>query len=77
MQLSDQISKTSLSPREANVANYLMKGFNAKEIASYEGISVGTVRCHIKSIYPKMGVSSQSQLCGIIIELLLQKKNTQ
>ena len=50
-----------LTPRERDVLSSLSKGNSYKMIASQFGISIDTVRTHIKHIYEKMQVRSQTE----------------
>ena len=50
-----------LSTREKEVLNLLGEGNNYQQIADQLFISVDTVRHHIKSIYKKLHVHSQSE----------------
>jgi DNA-binding NarL/FixJ family response regulator len=50
-----------LTPRERDVLSSLSKGNSYKMIASQYGISIDTVRTHIKHIYEKMQVRSQTE----------------
>ncbi|NWF51313.1 MAG: response regulator transcription factor [Ignavibacteriaceae bacterium] len=50
-----------LSEREKNVLNLLAEGNNYNEIAEILIISVDTVRHHIRNIYKKLHVHSQSE----------------
>ena len=52
---------TELSSREKEVLNSLSDGNNYQEIAERLFISVDTVRHHIKNIYKKLHVHSQSE----------------
>lgn len=51
-----------LSAREAEVAAAMIDGASPAEIAANSFVSVGTVRSQLKSIYRKLGVSSQLEL---------------
>lgn len=51
----------SLSPREVDVLDYLVKGFSYKETAEAMGISYSTVHTHIERIYHKLHVQSRAQ----------------
>jgi DNA-binding CsgD family transcriptional regulator len=62
-----------LTEREMEVSNLMVKGFNASEIGDLLGITAGTARNHIKSVYQKLEVSSQRELCGMFIEQLLAR----
>ncbi|MFD2256763.1 response regulator transcription factor [Luteolibacter algae] len=50
----------SLSPREIQVLELLVKGFAYKEVAADLGISYSTVQRHIESIYRKLHVHSRT-----------------
>jgi DNA-binding NarL/FixJ family response regulator len=50
-----------LTPREKEVLNHLADGYNYQEIADKIFISVDTVRHHIRNIYKKLHVHSQSE----------------
>jgi RNA polymerase sigma factor (sigma-70 family) len=50
-----------LSPRENEILNFLTKGFRYKEIADELGISVLTVRSHLRRIYEKLQVRSRTE----------------
>ena len=46
----------TLSPREVDVLDYLVKGFSYKETAEAMGISYSTVKTHIEQNYKKLNV---------------------
>ncbi|MES2775535.1 MAG: response regulator transcription factor [Bacteroidota bacterium] len=48
----------TLSPRETEILEYVVKGFSYKMIATEIKLSVETVRTHIKHIYKKLQVNS-------------------
>ena len=50
-----------LTPREKEILKSLTDGNSYKMIAANEGISIGTVTSHIKNIYEKLDVHSQSE----------------
>jgi len=52
---------SSLSVRELEIADNLVEGLTAKEIARRLGISFDTVRTHVKSIYRKLHVRNKVQ----------------
>lgn len=49
-----------LSPRETEILTQLSQGFLYKEIADHLGISMDTVRTHIRKIYQKLHVHSRA-----------------
>ncbi|HEX3719188.1 MAG TPA: response regulator transcription factor [Verrucomicrobiae bacterium] len=50
-----------LTEREAEVLDYLAKGYANKEIAEKLGLSLPTVRSHLRSIYDKLHVRSRTE----------------
>jgi DNA-binding NarL/FixJ family response regulator len=58
---SDKPDDFQLTPREKEVLNLLAQGSNYQEIADSLFISVDTVRHHIRNIYRKLHVHSQSE----------------
>lgn len=57
----DESAEYELSPREKEVINLLAGGNNYQQIADQLFISVDTVRHHIKNIYKKLHVHTQSE----------------
>lgn len=57
-----QPKNTSLTPKELEVKNLVIKGLSNKEIASDLFITEKTVKFHISHIYKKLDVKSRSQL---------------
>lgn len=53
--------KYNLSKREAEILNWLSKGYRYKEIAEKLYISTETVRTHIRNIYGKLQVQSRTE----------------
>lgn len=51
----------SLTVREEEILVLLTKGFANKEIADHLGLSIETVRSHLKNIYMKMHVRSRAE----------------
>lgn len=66
-----------LSKQQNAVAFYLIKGYKYTEIASFLGLSLNTVRMHIRLIYKKLSVTSKYQLMYVLDnENVLMYKNT-
>lgn len=51
----------NLSAREKEVLQHLVKGMSYKMIADKCGISIDTIRFHVKNIYEKLHVNSKSE----------------
>ena len=54
--------KEALTNREKQVVDGLVDGLTYKKIADHLGISLETVRHHIKNIYSKLNVNNKSQV---------------
>jgi DNA-binding NarL/FixJ family response regulator len=50
-----------LTEREAEILDYLVKGYANKEIADKLAVSVPTVRSHLRNIYEKLHVRSRTE----------------
>ncbi|OXE36552.1 MAG: LuxR family transcriptional regulator [Phenylobacterium zucineum] len=60
-----------LTPGEADVALFALKGCSAHEIAQIRCTAEGTVRAQLTRIYAKAGVASQSALVSLFFDDLL------
>jgi len=69
--VTTRFGEWELTPAEAEVALFALKGCDASEIASLRGAAQGTVRAQLSSIYAKAGVSSQAGLVSLFFEDLL------
>lgn len=58
--------KYTLSDREIEVVELLVKGMTNKLISSDLHISINTVKSHIKRIYSKLGISNRLQLVNML-----------
>ncbi|GGD02080.1 DNA-binding response regulator [Undibacterium terreum] len=68
-QLVKKFSFGCLTPRERAVLEEMAVGLSTKRIARRLGISEGTVKCHIKKIFEKLGAGSRSQAIFIAAQL--------
>ncbi len=57
----------TLSKRENEVLDKMLKGKNTKTIGVLLFIQEGTVRNHIKNIYQKLGVNTKEQLFSLFL----------
>lgn len=62
-------SALGLTMAEARVAIAVGEGFTTSAIADELGITVETVRSHLKRIYSKLGVEKQHQLTALVSKL--------
>jgi DNA-binding CsgD family transcriptional regulator len=51
----------TLTPKELAVLQYLSQGHSYTETASLMGVALSTVQTHIRSLYRKLDVRSQTQ----------------
>jgi two-component system sensor kinase FixL len=65
---SDQVERTPLSSREADVLRFLIQGLANKEIAARMEISESAVKNTFQQLFAKMGVRSRSQLVRAALE---------
>lgn len=59
---STTLDRSMLSPRESEVLAFLDRGARVRSIAEALGISVETVRRHVKTMFRKTGAHSQEEL---------------
>ena len=60
-----------LTPAEADVALFALKGCDVGEIAGLRGSASGTVRAQLARVYAKAGVDSQSGLIALFLDELV------
>jgi DNA-binding CsgD family transcriptional regulator len=61
----------ALSPAEADVALFLLKGLDASDIANLRGSATGTVRAQLAAVYKKSGVSNRTQFAALFLDDLI------
>lgn len=66
-----QFESWELTPTEAEVALFLLKGYSHKEIAALTSRSERTVRQHAVSVYRKAGLSGRAELAAFFLEDLM------
>src|SRR4051794_35170660 len=64
-----------LTPAEAQTASLVGSGLCPQDAANQLGLSVGTIRAELKSIFAKVGISRQSELASAVARLALLVPN--
>jgi len=64
-----------LTPSEAEVALFMLKGLDIADFADARGAAQGTVRAQLTKVYAKAGVSGRGQLTSLFIEDVLEVSN--
>ena len=60
-----------LTPAEADVAMFTIKGFSIAETARLRGSAEGTVKAQLNAVYRKAGVSGRGALLGLLVDDLM------
>ena len=71
--LGERFAEWGLTPAEADVALFAIKGLSTAEIAGLRGVAEGTVKAQTAAIYRKAGVSGRGQLLALFIEDLMRE----
>jgi two-component system NarL family response regulator len=58
--LANRLSTPALTPREIAVLELVAKGLSNAEIGVALSVSAGTIKTHLKRIYPKLGVADRT-----------------
>ena len=70
--LAERFADWGLTPAEADVALFAIKGLSTAEIASLRQTSEGTVKAQTAAIYRKAGVTGRPQLLSLFIDDLMR-----
>lgn len=70
--IEEYFATWSLTPSEADVATFTIKGYSIAEIAELRGSAEATVKTHLNAIYRKAGVTGRGQLVSLLIEDLMR-----
>lgn len=70
--LAQRFRQWGLTPAEADVALFAIKGLSTAEIAALRQTSEGTVKAQTNAIYRKAGVTGRPQLLSVFIDELMQ-----
>jgi DNA-binding CsgD family transcriptional regulator len=69
--MEDYFTRWNLTPSEADVATFTIKGYSIAEIAELRGSAEATVKTHLNAIYRKSGVTGRGQLVSLLVEDLM------
>lgn len=58
---------SALTPRERELVTHLVQGLCNQELAEALGVSVNTVKQHLKGIYAKLGVRTRAELVAQLL----------
>jgi two-component system, NarL family, nitrate/nitrite response regulator NarL len=67
-ELATRAPRTALSPRERKVVALVAQGLRNREIATKLGITEGTIKVYLHSIFDKLGVASRTELALLAAE---------
>ncbi|WP_296594863.1 helix-turn-helix transcriptional regulator [Phenylobacterium sp.] len=71
-----RVGEWGLTPAEADVAVFALKGCDVAEIARLRNAAPGTVRAQLARVYQKAGVRSRSALASLFLEDLIAVPGT-
>jgi len=66
----EQFGATSLTRREQQITQLLLRGHSSKSIARELDIAPGTVMVHKRNLFSKLGITSQFELFSLFIDEL-------
>jgi DNA-binding CsgD family transcriptional regulator len=64
-----------LSPRQSEVAIFILQGHSSKSISLNIGVSAATIKVFRKQLYAKCNISSQAELFAMILPMLSSVEN--
>lgn len=69
-QCFEQFGESSLTQREREITQLLLRGHSSKSIARELNIAPGTVMVHKRNLFSKLGITSQYELFSLFIDRL-------
>lgn len=66
-ELTGDLISDRLTAIEFNVATLAAHGLSNTEISDFMGVSVNSIRAHMRNIFNKLGIDSRKELCGFVI----------
>jgi len=67
VRLAERMDRSTLTPRELEVLQFIVKGKSNKEIADVLNVTEATVKYHINGILSKLGVSDRTQAATVAL----------
>ncbi|MBN2447517.1 MAG: hypothetical protein JXO22_12365 [Phycisphaerae bacterium] len=68
------VTRLGLSHRRAQMAEYICRGYSHERIATETGLSVNTVRMHMRHLYRQMSVRDR---VGVVVRLVLAAREAE
>jgi DNA-binding CsgD family transcriptional regulator len=69
-QCFEHFGESSLTQRERQITQLLLRGHSSKSVARELGIAPGTVMVHKRNLFSKLGITSQYELFSLFIDKL-------
>ena len=69
-QCFERFGEATLTQRERQITQLLLRGHSSKSIAKELGIAPGTVMVHKRNLFSKLGITSQYELFSLFIDRL-------
>lgn len=66
----ERFGESTLTQRERQITQLLLRGHSSKSVARELGIAPGTVMVHKRNLFSKLGITSQYELFSLFIEKL-------
>lgn len=63
--LADAVASEGLTARETEVLRWVVEGHTNKTIAGLLGITVGTIKAHLKVIFQKLGARNRTEVAAV------------
>lgn len=58
----------ALTPREKTIVSFIAQGYRNRDIAAELGITEGTVKVYLHSLYQKLGIESRTELAVLALK---------
>ncbi|MBX2817928.1 MAG: helix-turn-helix transcriptional regulator [Saprospiraceae bacterium] len=65
--LTDMVHPGDISKREKEILKLLAEGLSNHEMATHTGLSINTIKTHLKRIYKKIGARNRADAARIFM----------